>query len=58
MHSKSYIIIYIENLDIDIGFDLKLDSRGYLDPEVWDVKIDMGDSYIWHENWYVRVTMH
>jgi hypothetical protein len=51
--SKSEIIIYIENLDIDVGFDLKLDARGYLDPVVSDVKIDMGDSYIWHDNWFV-----
>jgi hypothetical protein len=30
--STSETTIYIENLDIDLGFDLVLDDAGYLDP--------------------------
>ena len=29
---SSEIFIFIENLDIDIGFDLLLDDNGYLEP--------------------------
>jgi hypothetical protein len=56
--SKSEIIVYIEDFDVDFGFDLKLDEKGYLDPVVWDVVINYGDSYVWHDNWYVQYTMH
>jgi hypothetical protein len=56
--SKSETIIYIEDLDIDLGFDLVLDDEGYLDPKVWDVMINMGETYIYHDNLFVTYTMH
>jgi hypothetical protein len=55
---SSDILIFVENLDVDIGFDLLLDDNGYLDPQVWDIKIDFGESYIEHENIYVRFLMY
>lgn len=55
--SSSEVTLYIENLDVDFGFDLKLDDKGYLDPQVWDVMIDFGGSYIYHDSIYVRYTM-
>lgn len=45
--------IYIEDVDIDLGFDLVLDDEGYLDPKVWDVMINLGESYIYHDNLWV-----
>jgi len=56
--STSETTIYIEDLDIDLGFDLVLDDEGYLDPKVWDVMINMGETYIYHDNLFVTYTMH
>ena len=55
---SSPIFIFIEDLDIDVGFDLALDDNGYLDPVVYDLKIDFGDSYIKHDNFYVEFLMY
>jgi len=35
-----------------------LDDEGYLDPKVWDVMINMGETYIYHDNLFVTYTMH
>lgn len=51
--SNSEIYMTIENFDIDFGIDLKLDDDGYLDPVVWDVMIDFGNTHIHHDNAFI-----
>lgn len=36
---------------------LELDDQGYLDPIVYDVKINFGDSNFEHENWFISLFM-
>ena len=54
----SPVTFNIEKLEIDVGFDLILDDRGYLDPKIWDVKVDFGESVLEHDSVYVRMIMH
>ena len=52
------MFFYIENLDFDICFDPLLDDKGFLNPHVWDIRIDFGDSYIQHDSYYVEFLMY
>ena len=37
---------------------LRANEKGYIDFAVKDVRIKFGDSYLYHENWFVAFVMH
>jgi hypothetical protein len=37
---------------------LKLDDKGYLDLIVKDMNIKFGDSFLYHENWFLALCLH
>lgn len=55
---SSPIELVFKDLDIDGSFALKLDEKGYLDPVVNDMTIKFGDSFLYHDNWFVAFCMH
>lgn len=49
------IDLTIKGLDIDYSCYFKLDDQGYLDPVVFKVKVDMGDTDFQFENWFYQL---
>lgn len=37
---------------------MKLDKNGYIDPIIYDVEINIGESYLYHDNWFFEFIMH
>ena len=56
--SSSKLEFLIEDLDIDFSCSLKLDEKGFIDPVVYGVDINFGESQIIHENWFVSLFAH
>lgn len=47
-----------ENFKFDFHTDLKLDKNGYLDPVIYAVDINFGDSFFYHDNEILAFVMH
>lgn len=58
MPSESDIRLLIQDLDVKFDCTFELDEKGYLDPVVRDVHIDMGKSYLFHEDWITARIMN
>lgn len=56
--TEDQVTLHIEDLDIDFKAGLKLDENGYLDPIVYDVKIDFGETMITNSNWFLETVFH
>jgi hypothetical protein len=54
----SYVQLVFKDFDIDFEFDLELDDNGYLNPIVYFVSIDFGDSYFHHDNFWAQLFIH
>ena len=44
-------------MDFLASFDLNPET-GSLEPKIYGVDIEMGESYIYHDNWFIRYLMH
>lgn len=53
-------IIGVEFNKFDIGFnmDLFVTDKGYLRPKIYSARLDWGDSYFYHDNWFFQVILH
>lgn len=56
--SQSQVEFYFKNFEIVIDADLVLDENQYLDPIVYKVKFDMGDSYLHHDDFIQAFFLH
>ena len=48
--SDSMVELKVEDFDIDFSCHLMVDDNGFLEPVVYDVKIDFGKSMYTHDN--------
>jgi len=55
---SSDISLEFKDFDIDFNTDLKLDERGFLDPIVYDIWLNFGDTYLYHDNLFIGWIMH
>jgi hypothetical protein len=55
---ESDVSLEFADFDVDFNTDLKLDSRGYIDPSVYDIWLNFGDTYLHHDDWFVAWVMH
>ena len=56
--ADSLIKLQFVDFDLNTQFDLRLDDNGYLDLIVNDVNINFGDSFLYHENWFIEFWLH
>ena len=55
---KSNIHITISDFKFDFEASFKLEDKGYLNPIVKSCHINLGNSYIYHENPIIAFIMH
>ena len=58
MPLDSDVTLRFEDFDFNINSDFKLDSKGYLDPIVYEVDLAFGDSSFTHDNWFLEFIGH
>ena len=56
--STSQVQLMIKDFDIDFQCDFFVDENGFLDPVVYDVDINWGESYLYHDNKIIQFVMH
>ena len=56
--ASSQIKLVFNDFDFNFSTYLKRDSKGYLDFKVTAVQIKFGQSYLYHENWFIAFLMH
>lgn len=56
--SVSPVKLVVKDLDLDLEADFQLSGEGYLDPVVYNCKLNFGDSYLYHDNSFVAFFMH
>mmetsp|Transcript_7036 Transcript_7036/g.11835 ORF Transcript_7036/g.11835 Transcript_7036/m.11835 type:complete len:121 (+) Transcript_7036:363-725(+) len=56
--NESDIVIVIEDLDLNINTDFQLDDHGFLDPVIYNVNIDFGETSVYHENQFISFIIH
>ena len=56
--SESQVQLIFKDFDIDFQTQLKLDKYGYLDPVVFGVKINFGESFFYHDNAIEQILLH
>jgi len=54
----SKVQLIFKDFKLDFACDLQLDKNGYLDPIVYDVDIQFGQSYLYHDNPITAIVMH
>ena len=55
---KSKVELEFKDFSFDYQVDLKLTEQGFLKPIVYDVDIKFGDSYFYHDDWFIAFIMH
>jgi len=52
------VTLQFKDFDFNINSDFKLDSKGYLDPIVYEVDLSFGDSTFTHDNEFMEFIGH
>jgi len=55
---QSSVSIEFNKLEIDFDMDLFVTEKGYLRPKVYSARLDWGDSYFYHDNWFFQALLH
>jgi hypothetical protein len=58
MPSTSKVELIFKDFDIDFQTDFLLDEKGFLDPVVYDVDLNFGETYLYHDDWFIQFVMH
>jgi hypothetical protein len=56
--ANSDIQLVFKNFDIDVKTGLRVNDNGFIDFPIKEVRLNFGDSYLYHENWFVAFVMH
>ena len=56
--TESPVRLVFSDFDFDFNCNLRLGKDGNLQPVVYDVDIKFGNSYLYHDNWFVAFAMH
>ena len=58
MPLDSDVTLEFKDFDFNINTDLKIDDKGYIDPVVYEVEVNFGESAFYHDNWFFELFMH
>lgn len=49
--------LYLEDVEIKTVVSLDISEKGYLSPTFYDLKINLGESFLYFENWFTQFLM-
>ena len=56
--NQSKVSAELNNFEIDLNMDLFVTNKGYLRPKIYNARLDWGDSYFYHDNWFFQTLLH
>lgn len=56
--NQSKVSAELNHFVVDLNMDLFVQNQGYLRPKIYNARIDWGDSYFYHDNWFIQTLLH